>query len=138
MTRMAALTRFFFRAPYSAPQTGEIIAWWESRRPVYNLAVGVAGVFSLAVVALFDVLPPAPGRAQIPWGGILLYGILANLCFTLGPIVDAIVMKRWGRPYSEVGATLFRYGFAFAVGLTLLPVPLSFLSYLFRLVGIIR
>ena len=132
---MAALTKFFFRAPYSAPRTGEIIAWWESRRLAYNAALLAAGVCSLAVVALFDVLPPAPGKAQIPWGGILVYGLLANLCYTLGPIADAIVMKRWGRPYSEVGATLFRYGFAFAVGVTLLPVPFSFLGYLFRLIG---
>lgn len=120
---MPALTRFFFRAPYSAPSTGEIVRWWESRRPLYNLAVLAAGVTSLATVFVAELLL-GEGAASIPWGGIAVYGFLANLLYCLGPIADTIVMRRWGRDYSEVGPTLFRYGFVFAVGLTLLPVPL--------------
>jgi len=42
--RMSTLTKFFFRAPYSLPWTSEIFRWWEARRPVYNLAVGAAGM----------------------------------------------------------------------------------------------
>lgn len=120
---MGTLTRFFFRAPYSAPRTSEIIRWWESRRPAYNLAVGAAGVVSLLTVYVADSLMPGrnPG---FPWGGMVVYAILANLFYCLGPIADTIVMRGWGRDYSEVGPTLFRYGFVFAVGLTLLPVPL--------------
>ena len=121
---MTALTRFFFRAPYAAPSTGEIVRWWESRRPLYNLALLVAGVTSLASVFVVELFL-GEGSGKIPWGGILVYGFLANLLYTLGPIADTIVMRTWGRDYSEVGPTLFRYGFAFAVGLTLLPVALS-------------
>jgi hypothetical protein len=120
---MGTLTRFFFRAPYSAPRTGEIIRWWESRRPLYNLAVLTAGVTSLATVFVAELLL-GEGAASIPWGGIVIYGILANLFYTLGPIADTIIMRGWGRDYSEVGPAMFRYGFVFAVGLTLLPVPL--------------
>lgn len=120
---MPALTRFFFRAPYSAPSTGEIVRWWESRRPLYNLAVLMAGVTSLTAVFVAELLL-GEGAARIPWGGIVVYGFLANLLYTLGPIADTIVMRTWGRDYSEVGPTMFRYGFVFAVGLTLLPVPL--------------
>jgi hypothetical protein len=120
---MPALTRFFFRAPYSAPSTGEIVRWWESRRPFYNLAVLMAGVTSLTAVFVAELLL-GEGAARIPWGGIMVYGFLANLLYTLGPIADTIVMRTWGRDYSEVGPTMFRYGFVFAVGLTLLPVPL--------------
>jgi len=29
---MSALTKFFFRAPYSLPRTPAIFRWWESRR----------------------------------------------------------------------------------------------------------
>jgi hypothetical protein len=121
---MTALTRFFFRAPYAAPSTGEIVRWWESRRPLYNLAILVAGVTSLASVFVVELFL-GEGSGKIPWGGILVYGFLANLLYTLGPIADTIVMRTWGRDYSEVGPTLFRYGFVFAVGLTLLPVALS-------------
>lgn len=38
--------------------------------------------------------------------------------------VDTFIMRKFGRDYSEVGPMLFRYGFAFAVMLTLLPIPL--------------
>lgn len=50
--------------------------------------MGSAGVVSLAVVALFDVLPPGPKAPGIPWGGILVYAVLANVFFSLGPAVD--------------------------------------------------
>ena len=130
---MMALTRFFFRAPWSAPSTGEIVRWWESRRPLYNLAVLVAGVTSLASVFVVEAFL-GEGSGKIPWGGILVYGFLANLLYTLGPIADTIVMRTWGRDYSEVGPTLFRYGFVFAVGLTLLPVPLAALRVLLGII----
>lgn len=130
---MSAITKFFFRAPYSAPKTWEVFRWWESRRMAYNLAVGAAGVLSLSVVYLAEFL--TPGRTPgIPWGGVVVYAILANLFFCLGPIVDAIIMRRWGRNFSEVGPTLFRYGFVFAVGLTLLPVPMVALRVLLGLI----
>ena len=74
------------------------------------------------------------GSGKIPWGGILVYGFLANLLYTLGPIADTIVMRTWGRDYSEVGPTLFRYGFVFAVGLTLLPVALSALRVILEII----
>ena len=50
------------------------------------------------------------------------------------PIVDAWVTRRWGRQYSAVGPALFRYGFVFAVGLTLLPVAVIGLGLLARLI----
>ncbi|HEY9518011.1 MAG TPA: hypothetical protein VIQ98_02090 [Gemmatimonadales bacterium] len=121
---MTSLTRFFFRAPYSAPRSREIWQWWESRRPVYNFAVIAAGITTLISVYLAELLIGGSTKG-VPWVGIVIYGILANLFYTLGPIIDAFVMRRWGRDYSEVGPTLFRYGFVFAVGLTLLPVVLS-------------
>jgi hypothetical protein len=120
---MAALTKFFFRAPYALPSTGEIWRWWEQRRPVYNLVVMVAGITSLATVYLTESMIPG-GNPSIPWVGIVVYGILANLAYTLGPIADSFVTRTWGREYSVIGPALFRYGFAFAVGLTLLPVAM--------------
>lgn len=126
---MSAITKFFFRAPYSLPNTWEIIRWWESRRMTHNLTVGVAGFTSLCVVYVAEAL--TPGRTPgFPWGGVVVCAILANLFYCLGPIVDTIVMRLWGREYSEVGPTLFRYGFVFAVGLSLLPVPMVALRVL--------
>jgi hypothetical protein len=129
---MSAITQFFFRAPYHAPSTWTIIRWWESRRLAYNLSVGAAGVLSLAMVALADILPPHPKAPGIPWAGMLVYGILANVFFCFGPVADAYLCRRWGPNFAQTGPTLFRYGFVFAVGLTLLPIPLSLIGWLLK------
>ena len=126
---MPALTKFFFRAPYSLPRTGEIFRWWEARRPFYNLAVGVAGLATLSVISIAQLFF-ADRLVGIPLEGVVLYAVLANVAFSLGPVVDTIIMRYWGREYSEVGPTLFRYGFVFAVGLTLLPIPMVALRVL--------
>ena len=119
---MGTLTRFFFRAPYSAPRTGEILRWWESRRLTYNLTLLAAGTITVGTVYLMELL--TPGRARFPnLLVVLVYAALANLFYTLGPLVDTLIMRLGGREYSEAGPMLFRYGFVFAVLLTLLPIP---------------
>jgi hypothetical protein len=133
---MSAIAKFFFRPPYSTQTTWSVVRWWESRRLAYNLAVGTAGVLSLAVIAVLDALPPAPRLPGIPWGFILVYGLLANLFFCLGPTVDALVCRRWGPNFGAVGPTLFRYGFAFAVGLSLLPIPIAVFGWALRFLGV--
>ena len=55
---MSALTRFFFRNEVSCRSTAEVIGWWESRRFLYNVAVGSAGIVTLAGVQLILWLPP--------------------------------------------------------------------------------
>ena len=119
---MSTLTKFFFRAPYSAPRTGEIIRWWESRRLIYNLTLLAAGTITIGTVYLLELL--TLGRARLPHPLlIVVYAVLANLCYTLGPVVDTLIMRFGGREYSEAGPMLFRYGFVSAVLLTLLPIP---------------
>lgn len=131
---MSAITKFFFRAPYSLPRTGEIVRWWESRRLPYNLAVGAAGLVSLTAVALSELLPPISRLPTFPLGLVVIYGILANICYSVGPVADMVICRKWGRDYAALGPAIFRYGFVFAVGLTLLPVPLAVVSYLAKLV----
>lgn len=130
---MPALTRFFFRLPHHADDTWAIVRWWESRRGAYNLVVGAAGLCTLAVVAVAELLPPLGRVPRMPLGLMAVYAIMANLCYSLGPVADALIVRRFGRQYSAVGPVLFRYGFVFAVGLTLLPIPLAFVSLVVRL-----
>lgn len=131
---MTALTKFFFRAPYSLPRTGEILRWWESRRLGYNLAVGAAGMVSLTTVAVAEFLPPISRLPTFPLGLVVIYGILANICYSVGPVADAVICRKWGRDYAALGPAIFRYGFVFAVGLTLLPVPMAVMSYFAKLI----
>jgi hypothetical protein len=71
----------------------------------------------------------------VPWGAVLAYGILANVCYTFGPAADAYMRSRWGERFVVVGPVLFRYGFVFSVGLSLLPIPVAALGWVFRLLG---
>lgn len=132
---MSALTRYFFSPVYVPRTSWSIVGWWERRRPVYNLVLAVAGVLSLGAHRLFSALPPSAASPDEPLGlvGVLAYGVLANLCYTTGPAVDVYIRRRWGDEYAVVGPTLLRYGFVFSVGLTLLPIPVSFLTWALRL-----
>ena len=131
---MSALTEYFC-TPLREPRSAwSVINWWESRRAVYNLSVGAAGLVSLGALALFASLPPHPAHVVIPWEAIPVYALLANLGYSLGPATDLVIRRRWGDQYAVVGPALFRYGFVFSVGLTLLPAPLAALSWLVRIV----
>jgi len=47
-------------------------------------------------------------------------------------MIDLLVRRRWGPSFAAVGPALFRYGFAFSVGLTLLPIPLVLIGWALR------
>jgi hypothetical protein len=131
-TVMSAVTKFFFRAPTTETTSWSIVLWWESRRMAYNLVVGAAGVTTIGLATLFAILPPHPIRFTLPWELVLVYGVGANVCYTAGPILDLAICRAWGDGYTAVGPTLFRYGFAFSLGLTLLPIPLAAGSWVIR------
>ena len=133
---MSAVTKFFFRSPTTETTTWSIVDWWESRRIAYNLAVGAAGITTLGFVTLFAMLPPGPARFAIPWEPVALYAVAANVCYTAGPMLDVAVCRAWGGQYGSVGPTLFRYGFAFSMGLTLLPIPLAVGSWMIRILQV--
>ncbi|HSM06007.1 MAG TPA: hypothetical protein VK858_15425 [Longimicrobiales bacterium] len=117
---MSALTEFLFPAP--APREPmAILRWWERRRVPYNVAVGAAGMFSLTVVSVVQALPPFSSPVVPPLGGILVFGILANVCYCLGPLTELAAGAIWGRTVLPTGPTLYRMGLTFSVGLALLP-----------------
>ncbi|HEX7121722.1 MAG TPA: hypothetical protein VF178_05065 [Gemmatimonadaceae bacterium] len=132
---MSALTRFFFRHEVSCRTPAEVIAWWEARRLPYNLAVGSAGVTTLALVHLLFRLPPyAESVPLLPTLAVAgVYGIMANICYTGGWIAELVIRRTGGYELEPVGPALFRYGFAFSIGLTLFPGMLAILAYGARL-----
>ena len=107
----------------------EAIGWWESRRIPFNLIVGSAGIISCIVVGivglgssiLFDSelgLPDPPLFALV---GILIYGIIANICFTGGWLAELVVRKIWPREADRFATLSFSLGLVFSVLLTLTP-----------------
>jgi hypothetical protein len=114
--------------------TWEIIRWWELRRILYNLILFTIGVASIiGMELLMDKVIPVGEDAVEPFAmalGVVVYGIMANLCYTLGCVVELI-----GRRKDEVGARL-RAKKLFLVGLwlscLLTSAPLWF-GLIFRL-----
>ena len=62
-----------------------------------------------------------------------VYAVLANAAYTLGPAADILLRRVLGDRGRAVGPVLFRYGFVFSVGLTLLPIAVAGMSWVFRL-----
>ena len=124
-----AIEKYFFTPLYYPRSAWSVVAWWEKRRPLFNAAVGAAGLATLGTLALTEGHPP-PFEAV---GMVLVYGVLANICYTLGSVVDLSLRRLLGDRAPAVGPVLFRYGFVFSVGLTMLPIPLILISKVLQL-----
>jgi hypothetical protein len=109
-----------------------LFRWWESRRFFYNKVVGATGLFTLAGVFVL-----APDRAGLMPGAayvVLTYGIMANVCYSLGWLTEVLARWAWGRQAPDMGPMLFRQGLIFSVGLTLFPLALVILFQVLRVV----
>jgi hypothetical protein len=114
-----------------------LLRWWESRRLVYNKAVGAAGLVTLTGFSIMALLPPNPMPvSSLPalLVGAAVYGILANGCYSLGWLAQLAAQRVWGKRAPDIGPLLFRQGLIFSVGLTLLPLLLSGIIWVARVV----
>jgi hypothetical protein len=127
---MTALARLLFPAPALRRSPEMLFAWWESRRPTYNLLVGGAGLVTLGTIQVLSLLPPHM-PLSVPWQAVVLYGVSANVCYTFGYLLEWLFGQLWGDEVAPVGPTLFRHGLIFSVWLTLLPIGIAWLGYLF-------
>jgi hypothetical protein len=111
-----------FPAPAEVRDTGAIFRWWESRRLTFNVIVGATGLVTLAAIKVVAFLPPFSMNLPVFWPGVLAYGVLANLFYSLGFVTEAAMQRVWRDETPRVGPPLFRQGLIFSVGLTLFPV----------------
>ena len=116
--------------------TGAVISWWESRRIYFNAVVGCTGVITcvLMLVCALVAEPTVGEPIGLPDGpllgvfGILLHGILANICYTGGWIAELLL-----RSISETetattfGLRAFHLGVKFSVALTLFPAVICWI-----------
>ena len=118
----------FFREKPAAT-TKEVIAWWEARRPMYNLVVGSAGLLSCMVIAI-DVAATAYMRRSEVAGpdppifvvfAALAYGIAANICYTCGWLTELVTRKISPGESERLAIVSFKFGLGFSVLLTLVP-----------------
>jgi hypothetical protein len=109
----------------------EVIAWWESRRFRYNSYVGFTGVTSWLLVMIAGSAAVLPGvDFEEPLGmifGPVLFGIMANICYTLGWIVDITFYN--GGPRKG----LYKFGLIFSIVLAVLPGAWALTAWLITL-----
>jgi hypothetical protein len=83
----------------------DVIRWWELRRLLYNgilFPIGIASI--IGMMLLMEKAGPVGEDALesfVPALGAVLYGIMANMCYTLGWIVELV-----GRRSDEARARL--------------------------------
>lgn len=130
---LEVLTRWrLFRRARRPDRNWDVIAWWESRRIPYNLIVGATGVASAAIVLLTGLVTEhvvgdalgVPGSPLFAIFAVILYGIMANICFTGGWILELFSRRIWGTRAEAFGEIAFTWGTLFSVLLTLVPAAL--------------
>lgn len=129
---MSALTRFLFPLPDYRRTPVSLLRWWESRRLAYNVAVGGAGLVTLSAFGFLSLLPPRIPGPVFVWRGVVVYAVLANLAYSLGWLAEMAMRVLWREKAPDAGPALFRQGLVFAVGVTLLPIPVMGLSWVAR------
>jgi hypothetical protein len=126
--RRLSESKFFDRSLW-AQGAWQTIAWWEMRRIPYNLLVGAVGLVSGALCLTTGMLcehflgdpfgiPDPPFFALL---GVVAYGLMANLCYTGGWVVELLVRKIWPERGNAFGQISFSFGLVFSILLTLTP-----------------
>ena len=104
----------------------DVIRWWEIRRLAYNALLFLIGILSvIGMELLMSRVIPVGEDAVEPLAlafGIVVYGILANLCYTLGWIVELFRRRKDPVRAREQGSKLFVAGLWFSCLLTSIPI----------------
>lgn len=129
---MTQLSEFLFPPADYKRTTLSTLTWWESRRGIYNVVVGVTGLFTLLVIRVISWTPPGI-QADIGWQPIVVYALMANVCYTFGFGVDWLLQRILGKRGPAIAPALFRQGLGFSVGLTLLPIVVASATWVVRL-----
>jgi hypothetical protein len=139
--RLGNLPLFNRDAPLTSARA--IVGWWEARRVPYNIIVGSVGIFTCIVIAIIGMgsyfffssdfgLPGSPFLAIF---GIIIYGILANVCFTGGWLTELIVRRVWPQEADRFATTSFSLGLFLSILLTLTPAFVIGTAGVFKLVS---
>jgi hypothetical protein len=96
------------------------------------MSLGAAGLVTVAAGFFLSALPPRPSVFSPAWGVVPAYALLANICYSLGAPIDLLLRRFLGARAPGVSQALFRYGYAFSVGLTLLPILLFGIGWVIK------
>jgi hypothetical protein len=131
-TSLRTLLAPLFTRPIGPMPSMAVVLWWEARRVPYNVIVGAVGLGTSAIMVAVAYtcesrggapigLPDPPGLALV---GVVLYGIVANICYTGGWITELLVGKLWSVDTTRFGPIALTLGIAFSMLVTLVPAGL--------------
>jgi hypothetical protein len=131
------------RREASISSSRDVIGWWEARRVPFNLIVGIAGILSCVIAGLvilggyflFGGDFGLPNPSLFALFSIIIYGILANVCFTGGWLAELAVRRIWPHEADQFATVSFSLGLVFSVLLTLSPAILLGAAAIFNLLG---
>jgi hypothetical protein len=116
---MGDSTFILWRVPRGPRSAGEVIAWWEKRRPAYNLFVlAVAIPAGLIYVWLTAWAPP-------PFIVLVLLFLGANVCYTGGWIVELFVRALTQRNDFRFASVAMKSGLLVSVLAVASPILLT-------------
>lgn len=118
--------------PRPPVRSWDIISWWESRRLIYNVLVGAAGVTSVIIILMTGYVTEhmtgeaigIPDPSFLAIIAVILYGLMANVCFTGGWILELLSRRLWGTRAEAFGEIAFTWGLLGSVILTLCPAAI--------------
>ena len=128
------LRRLLFQQPRRDQSTIAVLLWWEGRRLLYNLVVGLAGLVTIVILGITKPLVPA-APFFVDWQLVLLFAAMANLLYALGWLTELWLRRYLGVDHPSVGPVLFRYGLVASGALALLPIALALLVSANRILG---
>jgi hypothetical protein len=107
----------------------EAIGWWETRRFAFNMIVGCAGLLScivafvaaISAAVLFNSDYGLPDPPAVGVVAVVLYAIMANVCYTGGWIAELIVRRAWPEEADRFATRSFSLGLTFSILLSLTP-----------------
>ena len=130
-----ALASWLFSRQLEKSHPAHVVAWWELRRLPYNVIVGATAALSLGV--FFAVGFTCERAAGVPLGyptppllvavAGLAYGVVANVFYTVGWILELLVARLWRVSTPVFGPIAFTLGTTLSVVVTLIPAGLVIL-----------
>ncbi len=107
----------------------DTIVWWEIRRIPYNVMLLVLGIGTIAIVEIVGGQYANPGEdVEEPLGiifGAIVFGVAANVCYTLGWIADIFLLSGYPvQAREKYRAKLFWVGIIISACVSLVPAIL--------------
>lgn len=119
--------RLFARSAESTSALN-VVRWWELRRIPFNLLVGAVGVLTVGLLSWARIQSQVDGTNVLllpepPFliAAILAYGVMANLCYTVGWLAEMALSRLTRSSTAEFASITCAFGFGFSILLTACP-----------------